>query len=255
MALTTYNQFIERISNGYYLSQPFWREQQTATAAFGSNLSNITRLATVKQMPNPLPTGVTSYIITRVSATCSIGAMSFLFGRLINLGSLNIATPTFTDGSAMPTITELGDSHATNSPILIEVTTALNATPGSLTVTYVDQDGNSAETTTAQALGASSPIGNSGWIHLNTGDSGARDITTATRTGGTTPTGIIKFWGILPICLMSASPDTTTAMQENLLTGAFNPLRFGAGDEIGGFIIGGTSAKAMFGEMFVVGDN
>lgn len=254
MPLTTYNQFIERISNGYYLQQPLWSEQQTILVVSGSNLLTMQRLGRSKALPDPLPTGVTKYIITRVSVVSSIVAPSFLCGQLINLGSLDISTPTFTDGVAMPTQTELGNSNATYSPVLLEVTTALNATPGNMTVTYVDQNGNSAETTASFALGASAPITSGGWVHLNTGDVGVQDITTATRTAGTTPTGVVQFWGILPLCLMLASPATTTSLQENLLTGAFNPLRFGVGVDIGGFIIGNSAAKAMFGELFIVGD-
>jgi hypothetical protein len=177
-----------------------------------------------------------------------------LVAELINLGSLNISTNVFTDGSAMPTRTELNASNATASPIIAEITTALNATPGNVTVTYVDQDGNTAEATTAQALPVSGPIHDAGYIALNGQDWGARDITTATRTGGTTPTGTVKFWGLLPLALISSTPVAQQAVKANLLTGDFNLSRLGAGATIGVFS-NSSATRAMLGDVYFIGDS
>jgi hypothetical protein len=63
----------------------------------------------------------------------------------------------------------------------LEVTTLLGATAQNLTMTYVDQDGNSAEAATALAMVASSAVTRiphaSWWIPLNAGDTGIRRIT------------------------------------------------------------------------------
>lgn len=180
-----------------------------------------------------------------------------MINKMVDLGSLNIATPTFTDGNQMPTITEMGVSRQTSGAVYCEVTTALNATPGSITVTYVDQDGNSAETTSAQSLPTSNNgIKAGGFIFLNSTDTGVRDITTATRTGGTTPTGIVKFWGLIPIALMIGTANGSQNIMENLLTSGFNPVRLGAGDVVKVLVTAGstTAAAALSGNIFIVGD-
>jgi len=254
MPIRAYNVLISQIGAGYWLQQPLWGEVANTPIIMGGNNLQIVRLGETKALPNPLPTDVTAYLVTRISAAQS-SAGSLLLGKLINLGSLDIsgASGTFTDGSAMPTITELGTSNITASAVFVEVTTALSGAPGSFTITYVDQDGNAAETTTAQALGASAPVRSGGWVVLNSPDWGARDITAAARSGGTTPTGTIKFWGMIPLTIL---PGTTSNVvwSENLLTGTFSLPRLGAGDMIGGFVFN-NNTQAIVGDVFVVGDN
>lgn len=257
MALTTYNAFIERIANGYWRGQTFGGERPATTQNLLTNNGNgWQRVGDTQLMPGSLPTGVTSFIPTRVSFNSSQGSHSILIAELTSLGSINIATPTFTDGSVMPTITELGVSRKLASPVLCEVTTALNATPGSLQITYKDQDDNAAEANSAQALTASSTVGSSSWVTLNTGDTGVVDITAATRTGGTTPTGVIKFWGVRPIALIPASLTTGgTVTVEDLIASACNLIRLGAAAQVGCFAYGNLAAKVIYGEMYLVGDS
>jgi hypothetical protein len=256
MGLRTYDEFIDRVSDGYYIHEMFWDENQVASVNLASNLMACQRLGKCKQMPDPLPTGVTNYIVTRISCACSTSAQAMLFARLVNLGSIDIGTNTFTDGVAMPTRSELGSSIPSASPIIIEVTTALNATPGSITTTYIDQDGNAAQATSAIALSASMPAGSSGYLTLGSNDWGVQDITNVVQSGGTTPSGVVKLWGVIPIAFMPASAAVSTSHQDNLLTSGFNPQRFGAGIEIGSFVFGASVvAKAMYGDIFIVGDS
>ena len=259
MALQAYDDFVARVANGYWMSQPIWDEIQTATTALlAAPTTNCQRCGYTRNMPSPLPSGVTAYIPTKIAVHWA-GAdilRGLLVAKMISLGSLNIATPTFTDGSAMPTVTELGVSRSLSSAILAEVTTVLNATPGSLTVTYVDQDGNTAETTTADALTASAAVRSCAFVKLNSPDWGARDITAASRTGGTTPTGAIQFWGLIPIMFVSCnSAQAPNYAHENLLLQHFNPARLGAGDRVGCFVMGATATKCVQGDIFIVGDN
>jgi len=260
MAITTYDGLISRANSatlgGYTLSQPLWGEANTNTdAALSGNNQSMQRLGWSKALPGSLPSGVTSYILTRISLLSSAAA-PYMVAKMVNLGSLDIsgASGTFTDGSQMPTVTELGTSRQIPGAIWMEVTTALNATPGGITVTYKDQDNNTAETTGNQNLTASSRVRTGGWIVLNTGDTGAIDITAAARSSGTTPTGVLQFWGIIPICLISMVSASTT-YTENLVTGAFNPVRFAAGESLGVWSWSVTTARAVLGDCFFIGDS
>jgi hypothetical protein len=79
-----------------------------------------------------------------------------------------------------------------------EIETAPTTATGdaNITVDYIDQDGN-AETTAAFAVGNGTAVGDSGSITLNAGDSGVRDVTDVTLTGGWTgaATGNVTIMG------------------------------------------------------------
>ncbi len=169
----------------------------------------MSRMAAFRSLPGTLETGVTAYIPTEIFAHTSTNqGGGIIVGELINFGSLNISTNTFTDGSAMPTRTIFNTSTAMCSPIFMEVEVALNATPGTLVVTYVDQNGNTAEASTSHTLTASAIPGSTSTVVLNTTDWGARDVTNAVRSAGTTPTGTIRFWGIVPIAIVPEGNGT-----------------------------------------------
>lgn len=260
--INSYNDIINRIGGNFWLSQPIWGEH-TATSTTTISTNDFAALATVrigdaKALPSGLPTGVSAYVPTRVAVTTSVASQTVLVCKMVNLGSIDIsgASGTFTDGSVMPTVTELGVSRVTASPVMMEVTTALNATPGTLTITYTDQDGNSTETTAAHTLTASATVRSVGTMLLNTTDWGVQDITAAARAAGTTPTGVIKFWGIVPIAMLASGPGLAgTPTLDNLITSGFSWLRLGSGDTYGCFAIGSNGAKAIVGDVFFVGDS
>jgi hypothetical protein len=253
MALSTYNEFIERVTTHSGVEQLEGEVQTATTSSLFQTLQSGQMVGNMRILPT-LPTGVTAYIPTTINLSSTI-LSNFLVAKVINLGSIDIsgASGTFTDGSAMPTITELGTSRVTCSAVIAEVTTALNATPGSLAITYTDQDGNS-QSTTAQSMTASSTTGNIGYIFLNAGDSGVRDITAATRSAGTTPTGVIQFWGVIPLAMVSCS-QADIPEKINMITQHFSPIRLGAGDDIRVISTGTSSAKRVIGIMNLVGDN
>lgn len=206
-------------------------------------------------MPSSLPSGVSGFIPTRFTVTSSNNLGAIYLCRLVNLGSLNISTNTFTDGSAMPTVTELNTSRAMSGIVLIEVTTVLNATPGNLQITYVDQDGNTAESNTAQAFAASAAVGSIGVVTLNSGDTGVRDITNAQRTAGTTPTGVITLWGVIPLAIVH---NVATGQGEtvDLLTTRFAPQFWGTSDEVYALVGSVTAANTVcHGVINFVGDS
>lgn len=260
MPITTVTELINRISSDYDATYPYCASWSvTRQALFGTATGTVqsVRAGYVQTMPGSLPSGVTSFMPTYVAGEGSAAGTGhvLMVTELIKFGEITLATPTFTDGATMGTATELGATIDVASPVIAEVTVALNATPGSLQITYVDQAGNAAEANTAQALTASSPIGSTGVCHLNSGDWGVRDITTATRTGGTTPTGTLDLWGTKPICFMFNSSANTLSTNADLLTNGL-VRRLGAGAKVGVFLLGtGIAASGYGGMIRFVGDD
>lgn len=257
-SVASYNDLINRVAGNFTLNEPFWGELQSSTGILGGNQAALALISLQRDTPS-LPAGVTSYIPTTIGGAWSASSgYPLLVCQCINLGSLDISGPTFTDGSQMPTVTELGVSRQTSGMVLMEITTALGATPGAITITYVDQNGNAAETTTAQNLPVTNPnIHTVGAIVLNAGDIGVRDITSATRTGGTAPTGVVKFWGCLPIALC-CSDGSGNIFTENLLTNTFLLSQLPAATKIAYFAYGGgnsITARAVHGNMYIIGDS
>lgn len=255
-AIRSFDDIIARVGGGYWRQQPIWGELTATSVTFGGNQSSYSRIGWSQLMPGSLPTGVTGFICTSVAFASSTAGINCIIAYLVNLGSLDISGPTFTDGSTMPTVTECGVSRKLASSIMCEVTTALNATPGTVTVTYKDQDDNTAEANTAQTLPASAPVGSAGLISLNAGDWGAVDITTATRGAGTTPTGVIKFWGLIPVTMfMSANVNPAIPVSEDLISVAPHLFNAGINYEIGVFGSNNAAAKALAGSVFFVGNS
>lgn len=256
--IRSYDDLVNRVGGLYSRAQPVQGEQGAATHNLLSNNTVWQRCGDTQLMPNSLPTGVSSFIPTRVTVSASTTDDAILICWMTSLGSLNIATPTFTDGNAMPTVTELGVSNVTYSPVLCEVTTVLNGTPGSLQIKYVDQSGNASELAPATAMTASAAVGSSSWVPLNAGDWGVQDLVTGTtRTGGTTPTGTVKFWGVIPIALVPANltNSSQTPVVEDLIIGAMNMIRLPAAAQVGCFFLGSTAAKVVWGDMYLIGDS
>lgn len=89
-----------------------------------------------------------------------------------------------------------------------EITTALSATAHTLTVTYVDQDGNTAEAAAAYSAPASAVAGRSPtvagqwFVPLNSGDNGARYITNIAQSTTASVTGVTSWWIGHPIAMM-----------------------------------------------------
>lgn len=257
MAVTSYDGLIAQVGADKSMNAFFYADLQTAlsgTTCLAASTNQITKHAipsTFRTLPSPLPGTVTGYMITNAEIMQTGAQCIVLIGRIINLGNINIGTNVFTDGSAMPTVTSLGASYVSASPILCVTTTVLNATPGNLTVTYVDQDGNAAEAAAAAAMTASSSVYAASWLPLNSTDWGARDITAAVQSAGTTPTGVVTFYGFIPLGFCQANASTCTAL--NLTTGFPSFFKFGAGDQISAVVIGTVSAKGILGKITVVG--
>lgn len=252
--VATYDDLIARVAASYrdnhYINGN--TPATTATALTGQLLA-LQRTGRAQSTPGSLPSGVTSYLPTIVEFVSSTAALAFLVARVVQLGSIDISTNTFTDGSSMGTRTVGNATYNLWSPVFMEVTTTLNATPGSIAITYVDQDGNSAEANTAVAMTASAVAKTIGIMTLNGTDIGVRDITAATRTLGTSPTGVVRFLGIDPIALMPGNPTAGSVAIEDMLTQDFSWCTFGVDSEFAVISVGNSAAKAVVGRIVMAG--
>jgi hypothetical protein len=251
--LRSFNDFVARVGNGFYNQAHFSVEVDTATSSvlFGAQSQAIQKTPLIHKLPT-LPSGVTGYRL--VGATLySSQAATYQLVKLVNFGSLNIATPAFTAGVSMPTVTEGNISRQTSSPILAEVTTTLSATPGSLALNYVDQDGNASEAITAIALTGSTVARSCGFVVLNGTDSAAKSVSSVTRTGGTTPTGVVNLWGVVPYAFVTVLATYTMAMV-NLLTCNPAPPLLGADDELYLLALGVTQTRRVTGTLHFIAE-
>lgn len=259
MALATFDAFLSRIANGYYWRQPIWGQLNSTTTAniAGTTTGTMQRCGDTRAMP-ALPSGVTGYIPTHVMIGSSTGAqLGVLVCKAVNLGTFDIGNTTvgtFTDGSAMPQRTVFNTASTYNpGAVLVEVTTATAGTQTSTTVTYVDQDGNTGQTTSFTPV-TSAVAGSTSMLQLASPDWGVRDITAVARSASSGPTGVLRFWGIIPVSFTSNAISGVPVV-DNLLTSGINLVELGASDEIKTFVMGATTAKTMLGEIYLVADD
>jgi hypothetical protein len=145
-----------------------------------------------------------------ISATmsASVATQTLLMHDLYWYYCHNIATQSPTGLSAGGNLpTRYQDTTAKGNIATAFVTTALGGTVGNYQLTYVDQDGNTAETNTTQALVSASiarrfpfatSVGNGWFIPINAGDLGPRKITAVTQSVGT-GTGVIQLMVSKPL--------------------------------------------------------
>lgn len=253
-AITTVQGLLSRISNKYDKTVPIYFDVgANRTTAVGSQTYYplAPRLGYIETNPSSFETGVTAYIPTEITINVS-ASMPAMVCEMIDMGSLNLGTNTFTDGAAAPTRTYLGTSRALPVQLWIETTTALNATPGNITFTYVDQDNNTAETSASLAATASSTKTSGSFATLNSPDWGVLDVTAAAQSGGTSPTGVIKFWGIIPISY--TLPAAIISGSTDILPENGNFTRLGTSAQLGVISLGTTTAMSTHGYIRMVGD-
>lgn len=254
--VASYNDILNRIGGNYHARNHIWGELQTAnTALLNATYMKVARLGDVVALPS-LPSGVTGYIPTSIGYNGSTAALPLLVAKVINLGSLDINTPTFTDGAAMPTQTVGNASLQLSSAVIAEVTTVISATPGSISITYKNQAGSGGQTSPSTALTAAATVGSCQYLPLAAADWGVMDITAATRTGGTTHTGVIKFWGLIPLGMINTGVNAGSgASFKNLLTHSFNFMNLGAADVIKCFRLNSATTAAGMGFIEYVGNS
>lgn len=149
-----------------------------------------------------IPTGYTANVISFLSTASN----SYGYGRLvrlINFGTYNIGTQTFSNGNALTGLKFI-------SKVETEVTT-INSGVVVITITYVNQDGVGGRTGTATVL-AGSVVGERALFTLQARDYGVQDITAVSR--GSVVTGVITLYGIDELAFQK--DDTSQLVYESI---------------------------------------
>ena len=154
------------------------------------------------------PTSGDTQHITSIIGTASAVSSFMLCDRLWDM-TYNHATSTSTavDSSNRPDRYQTA-VLAPGNFISGEITTALSATAHNLTLTYVDQDGNTAEAAAAYAAPVSAVVGRSPtvagqwFVPLNAGDTGARYLTNVAQSTITSVTGVTSWWIAHPLAFV-----------------------------------------------------
>lgn len=253
MALESFDNYLAQYSAEKILNFEFSKEVvATSGTLFTSQPVVIQSMGTIAVLPS-LPSGITSYRVLGGMARSSRDGVIKIMAEYV-LGTIDISGTAGANYAAMPTITELGVSRIIPSPLYAEVTTALNATPGNLTVTYKDQDGNTAETNALSVITPSCVKGTAGIIALNSPDVGVTEVTVLTRSVGSTPTGVLKVFGLIPIMTMNIV-TTNSFDVVNLMTSNPAPIDLPAGATIRAYHYGTNTAKAIYGNLIIAGNN
>jgi len=136
------------------------------------------------------------------------------------------ATSTNVDSANRPTRYQTA-ALAPGNQISGDITTLLSATAHNITVTYVDQDGNTAEAAAAYAAPVNGAVNRSPtltgeWtVILNTPDAGARYITNISQSTITSVTGVSNFSIIHPLAFLP-EPIANTPFLIDGINSAFN---------------------------------
>lgn len=156
-------------------------------------------------LPSSFGAGVTGFIPTSIQSWASASTMTGAFLE-VTLGSINLATGTFTGGSAMPSRRIVGTSTSIQLASLFPVmvcTSVVTATNPVITTTYVNQDGTGSRS--AAMTIPTSTVAETAFLmypHLQSGDSGIQSVSNITKSTGTA--GIYTVYGLYPLQLFAA---------------------------------------------------
>lgn len=258
-SVASFDDMVNRISGNYFVNQPVFGEVTTATTLniFGTASGAGQRVGNTTALP-ALPAGVSGYIPLVVDLGTSVAGISTLLCKAVDLGSFDIGaanTGVFTDGSAMPTATIMNTASTSYaSALLVEVTTALAGTQTAVTITYTNQDGTGGQTTPTATPTTGAAVRSVSFVTLGGTDWGVRDITAVSRVSSSGPTGVLRFWGVIPISFLS-NPVASSPVVDNLLTSGINLVRLGGSDVLRTFVFGDTTAKNVIGNVYILGDS
>lgn len=253
--LQTFDQYIDRLSNGYVKQIHYSSDiiaNTTATIFNGQLLRfQLTSIATI----GSYPAGVAG--LRLVNATCrSSTIIPSILGKFTYLGAYNYGTGIFDTGNAMPTVTEGNITRTASSALCVFALNTLTLTSGtvSTTVQYTDQDGNVGSAAPAFTFTTGATTGTCGFLRLASGDDGVRDITNVTVAGGGVASGTIGFFGFCPFGTFSQeSRVTATPSQLNFLTEKPTPPLLQTGDQLGLLTLNNV-ARRVQGTLYFIGE-
>lgn len=163
---------------------------QTTAAAFAAGESPTQTTPAGLGLPFVNPTGGDTLHLVSATIYSTVASQYLLLYDRFYQGNWNIAT---TPQTVSGTPTRYQDTTSRGAFVSAEVSTALGAGTPTVDVTYVDQDGNTAEATTSDLTIAASAVVNRfphagpDWQYrLNSGDSGVRAITNLALSAAST---------------------------------------------------------------------
>lgn len=160
-----------------------------------------------------------------------------------NLGSINLATGTFTAGVSMPTkVYNNANVTTAASFVFLHCDTAIVSTTPTITATYTNQDGTGSRT--ASLVLPTSPAATTVFFmqpHLANNDTGIRGVSAMTRSASTS--GTISVRGGL---LLNVSANIAAqTLQTNFLQSLIHSVELEAGDIVATYRFGSLSSCDM----------
>lgn len=255
--ITTYDGFIARKLAGYDWKFAAARATQATgtaplVASSGDSVSMI-RMGTFEAFPGSFETGVTGYVPTTLYSYPS-NAIALLIGEQFLLGSIDISGTTGANYAAMPTRTEGNNSHVIPGLCVVECTTGLNSNAGSLVIQYKDQANNAAENSRTITLGNSATAGMASSMPFNTGDMMITEVTALTRSGGSSNSGVIKVYGVIPLAVVQPPVGQTSAVIYDLL-GAQKYRKYGTSAQLGVWAFNTAGTQSVWTQIKMIGDS
>ena len=186
--------------------------------------------ATTGALPFANATAGDTLHITTITAQATAISSLLLFDCLWDM-TYNHATATTTaiDSANRPDRYQTA-GLAPGNFVSSEITTALSATAHTITVTYVDQDGNTAEAAAAYNAAVSAVAGRTNtpagtwFVTLNSPDTGARYLTNIAQSTITSVTGVSTFFVGHPLALFPL-PVANLPFIYDGINSAFNLVR------------------------------
>jgi hypothetical protein len=203
---------------------------------------------------DPLPVGITEYRLSNIETRSSTNT-PIMVAKIVPLAQYDFDTSSLTLFSGMPTVTEGDTSRQIYGGLFGYTAYDLTAgTANTMEIEYIDQDGNAAEWSPAVTLKSTPvPLGSSGFLPLNSGDYGITDVTDMRFTGAGTYTGVIIIGGVVPICMLNQSAQSTgSGAQVNFITQKPCPIAL-AGGEVILFLTFDNVGKTIIGAANLVG--
>jgi hypothetical protein len=167
--------------------------------------------------------------VTSWTGTSTVAGSVMLYDRLWHM-TYNHASATTTSVDSANRPTRYQGTNAAGNVCTSEVTTVLSATAHTLGITYVDQDGNTAEANTNVSVRASSAVQTllftaPQWTHiLNSPDHGLRYITEVDQSTITSVTGVSSVVILRPLAILPL-PAANIAFVLDGINSAFNLIQ------------------------------